>query len=250
MNLQNIRIVLVDPIYGGNVGSVCRAMSNMGLSDLALVAPKNLDMDEAKMMACHSTEILENRTEFATLAEGVADCGLVMATSAREGLYRAHCKSPRDWAPKAIEATETGKVAIIFGREDDGLTNEELAIATQVIRIPTAEANSSLNLSQAVLICCYEIFVASGVYVPPQEKSTEVTSEIRERMFDMWRKTLLQIGFMGEDTADHMMFGLRRILSRGPLTADDTKIMMGIARQMLWAANKAKSDSPPPSDQQ
>ena len=248
MKLENIRIVLVDPIYGGNVGSVCRAMSNMGFSDLALVAPKNLDMDEALMMACHSTEILNNRTEFATIAEAVADCGLVMGTSAREGLYRAHCKSPREWAPKALEAAETGKVAILFGREDNGLYNEELAICTQIIRIPTGDVNSSLNLAQAVLICCYEIFAATAIYEPPQEKSVEAPSHVRERMFEMWRTALLEIGFMQADKADHMMFGIRRILSRGPLTIDDTKIMMGIARQALWAAKKGKTDSMPPKE--
>lgn len=239
MHLENIRIVLVDPIYGGNVGAVCRAMANMGFSDLALVAPKNLDLDEAEMMACHATKILHGRTEFATLAEAVADCGLVMGTSAREGLYRAHSKSPREWAPKTLEvANSGGKVAILFGREDDGLTNEELAICTQVIRIPTTGTNSSLNISQAVMICCYEIFVAGGVYEPPLEKSPEAPSHLRERMFAMWREAMLNMGFVEPDKADHMMFGLRRILSRGTLTVDDIKILMGLARQTLWIAGK------------
>ena len=233
---DNIRIVLVSPLYGGNVGSVCRAMANMGLSDLALAAPRPLNLDEARMMACHATEILDTRSEFASLAEAVADCGLVMATTARLGLYRGHAKTPREWAPKVLEAAGTGKVALVFGREDNGLSNEELELATQIIQIPTALEHPSLNMAQAVMVCCYEIFVASGTYEPRAEKSPEAPSELRERMFALWDDTLMKIGFMKEDKEDHMMLGLRRILSRGPLTVDDVRILMGIARQTLWAA--------------
>lgn len=247
MSLDNIRIVLVNPLYGGNVGSVCRAMSNMGFSDLAIAAPRSLDMDEARMMACHATEILESRSEFASLADAVADCGLVMAATARCGLYRRHAKSPREWAAKALEAAGSGKVALVFGREDNGLSNEEIALATQIIQIPTTPEYPSLNLAQAVMICCYEVFVAGGTHEPMVEKSPEAPSELRERMFAMWDETLMKIGFMKEDKEDHMMLGLRRILSRGPMTVDDVRILMGIARQTLWAAgHKTGKGEPPP----
>lgn len=237
MSLDNIRIVLVNPLYGGNVGSVCRAMSNMGFSDLAISNPRPVNMDEASMMACHAVEILQNRTEYSTLVEAVADCALVMGTTAREGLYRQHAKTPRDWAPKALEIAASGqKVAIVFGREDSGLTNEELLLCTQIIQIPTVPESNSLNVAQAVMICCYELFLASGIYEPPMEKSGEAPSALRERMFDMWQETLLEIGFMKNDKADHMMQGIRRILSRGKLTEDDVKIMMGVAKQAKWAA--------------
>jgi tRNA/rRNA methyltransferase len=236
VSLDNIRIVLVEPLYGGNVGSVCRAMSNMDISDLALVSPRNLDMDEARKMAVHAGDILENRTEYETLAEAVADCGIVVGATARHGLYRQHAKEPRELAGKVLDASEQGKVAMVFGREDNGLTNEELTICTQIIQIPSSEHYSSLNLAQAVLICCYEVFVATDSYEPPQEKSEEAPSQHRERMFEIWRETLLKIGFMEEEKADHMMLGLRRILSRGSLSVDDINIMMGIARQTQWAA--------------
>ena len=236
MNLDNIRVVLVHPLYGGNVGSVCRAMANMGLSDLALVNPQRLNMDDARMMACHATQVLEDRSEFASLAEAVGDCGLVMGTTARTGLYRQHARAPRDWVPKALEATQTGHVALVFGPEENGLSNEDLALCTQIIQIPTTEEFTSLNVAQAVMVCCYEIFVASGSYEGPAEKSEEAPSQLRERMFGLWRETLLEIGFMKDDKAEHMMLGLRRILSRGILTVDDVKILMGIARQAAWAA--------------
>lgn len=242
-NLVNIRVVLVEPLYGGNVGAVCRAMANTGMVDLALVNPRRLDMDEARMMAVHATDILDGRTECTTLAEAIADCGAVMGTSCRGGLYRAHARSPRGWAPKALEVSETGKVALVFGREDKGLTNEELALSTQIITIPTADEYKSLNLAQAVMVCCHAIFVAAGEYEPPEEKSVEAPSEIRERMFEMWKETLFDIGFFKEDKSRHMMMGLRRVLARGTLTIDDAKILMGIAKQAQWAArSKPRED--------
>jgi tRNA/rRNA methyltransferase len=240
LSLANIRIILVGPLYGGNVGSTCRAMANMGFSDLALVAPAELDMNEAKMMACHAGHVLESMRRYPTVAEAVADCGAVMGTTARRGLYRQHARTPREWAPTALEVAASGRVAILFGREDKGLSNEELALCTQIVQIPADPACSSLNIAQAVLVCCYEIFVALGSYIPQEEKSEEAPSVLRERMFEIWRSTLLEIGFMKEDKADHMMMGLRRILSRGRLTIDDVNIAMGIARQASWAARNRK----------
>ena len=235
MNLSSIRVVLVGPLYGGNVGSVCRAMTNMGLSDLALVDPRPLDMNEARMMACHAGHILESMGEFPDLAAAVADCGTVWGTSARMGLYRQHARTPREWAPDILAAVAKGKVALVFGREDNGLSNEELALCTHIIQIPTTEAHKSINLAQAVMICCYELYAAAGLYEPPGEKAPPAPSELRERMFEMWRETLLEIGFMEEDKADHMMMGLRRIFGRGVETLDDVNIMMGVARQSQWA---------------
>jgi len=235
MGLENIRVVLVEPLYGGNVGSVCRAMANTGLKALTLVNPPVLDMDEARMMACHAGHVLEGRREVATLAEAVADSSLVVGTSAREGLYRQHARSPRDWAPVILKAAAQASVALVFGREDKGLSNDELGLCNRIIQIPSDPACPSLNLSQAVLICCYEVFVLAGAYEPPVEKSEPATSELRERMFAIWRELLLEIGFMEPDKADHMMQGIRRLMGRGAQTEDDVRILMGIARQAEWA---------------
>jgi tRNA/rRNA methyltransferase len=210
-------------------------MANNGLSALTLVNPKPLDLGEARKMACHAHHVLEARQECATLAEAIADCALVVGTSAREGLYRQHAKSPREWAPTILDTAKTSPVALVFGREDKGLSNDELALCNHIIQIPTDPDCSSLNLSQAVLICCYEIFVLSGIYEPPIEKSELATSELRERMFDIWRELLLTIGFMEPDKADHMMQGIRRLMGRGAQTEDDVRILMGIARQTEWA---------------
>jgi tRNA/rRNA methyltransferase len=236
LSLDNVRIVLMNPIYGGNVGSVCRAMANMGLSDLAVALPRPMNMDEARMMACHATAILDGRSECGTLAEAVSDCRMVVGTTARAGLYREHATTPRDVAPAVLAAAAGGKVALVFGREDNGLSNDEIALCTHIVQIPSSPARPSLNVAQAVMICAYELFVAAGVHEPLAERSPEAPSGLRERMFSIWRDTLLRIGFMKEDKADHMMLGLRRVLSRGVLTVNDARIIMGIAKQTRWAA--------------
>ncbi len=244
MSLDHVRIVLVRPVYGGNIGSVCRAMLNMGIRDLAIAEPRaDTDWSEARKMAYRADAVLEQRREFATLAEAVADCGLVAGTTARAGLYRQHARTPRDWAPTLLEAAQHTRVALVFGPEDHGLNNADIALCTQLIQIPSSEEYASLNLSHAVIVCCYELFLAGRVPIPPQESSPEAPSELRERMFAMWRESLLAIGFMDEDTAAHMMLGLRRILSRGSLTEIDVRILMGIARQTRWTAEQMKRDS-------
>ena len=148
--MENVRVVLAAPLYSGNVGSVCRVMANMGLSDLAIVAPRRLDMDEARMMACSATAVLESRREFPTLAEAVEDCSLVMGATARLGLYRSHSKTPREHAPRILEEARCSKVALVFGREDNGLSNEELSLCTQIIQIPSTSEFTSLNLAQGL----------------------------------------------------------------------------------------------------
>ena len=232
------------PLYGGNVGSVCRAMANMSLSELTLVSPaETLNYAEARMMAVAADAILENRRVVANLGEAVGDCGLVMGTTVRPGLYRQHVKTPREWAPAVLESASANKVALVFGRENSGLTNEELAICTNLIQIPSSPEYPSLNLAQAVMVCCYELFVASGAFEPTLEKSPECPTRTREHMFKMWREMLLEIGFMNGQQADHMMLGIRRIFSRTPLTTDDVNILMGVARQMEWKSKHASGSA-------
>lgn len=238
---SNIKIVLVGTLYGGNIGSTCRAMANMGITELRLVAPhEDVDWTEAEKMACHAEHILAERKRFDTLAHAVSDCIAVVGTTAREGLYRQHAKTPNEWAKEIALISAQGSVAIVFGREDKGLLNEEIAQCTHLVKIPTANEYSSLNLSQAVMILCYELFLAQGKFDTIKEKSERATAELRERMFDMWRDYLLSIGFMEEPKADHMMAAIRRILSRGAITENDVTIMMGVIRQSRWAIGTRK----------
>ena len=136
------------------------------------------------------------------------------------------------------------KALVVFGREHNGLSNEELALCTHIIQIPTTKEFSSLNLAQAVMVCCYEIFVATEAYEAPVEKSAPASSQLRERMFEIWRRTLLDVGFMKDDKSEHMMLGLRRVFARGVETEDDAHILMGVARQALWAAHNGAVREP------
>ena len=240
--LSNIRVVLVGTLYTGNVGSSCRAMATMGIRHLRLAAP-NLQnsWDEGEKMAVHATDIMNAREEFATFEEAVADCIAVVGTTAREGLYRQHVKAPRDCAGDILKLAGQGPVAIVFGREDKGLLNEEVAQCTHLLRIPVDEGYTSINLSQAVLITCYELFTASGRYEPPHEKAPPAPQAQKMQLMKNWSEMLCEIGFMKSEQADHFMQGFHRVFSRGVFTRDDAALMLGVARQARWAANGGKN---------
>ena len=234
--LENIRVVLVGTLYTGNVGSSCRAMANMGIRRLRLAAP-NLQnsWEEGERLAVHATDVLDGREEFATFEEAVADCVAVVGTTAREGLYRQHVRAPRDCAPDILALAETGPVALVVGREDKGLLNEEIAQCTHLVRIPVDEGYTSINLAQAVLITCYEFFTATGRYVPPHEKAPPAPQAQKMQLMKNWSEMLQAIRFMRPEQADHFMQGFHRVFSRGVFTKDDAALMLGVARQAIWA---------------
>jgi len=239
--LSNVKIVLVGTLYGGNIGSTCRAMWNCGISSLRLVAPSNdVDWMEAEKMAVHADGILHTHEKYATLAEAVADCGVVVGTSALTGLYRQHARAPREVAAEVAPLSDTAPIAIVFGREDNGLDNDEIAQCTHLVRIPTVSEHASLNVSQAVMVLAYELFVAHGDYERPEEKSPPAPAALRARMMELWRAYLLDIGFMDEQKSDHLSYAFNRIFSRGALTENDVTILMGVVRQSRWAIGNKK----------
>ena len=246
--LENIHIVLVGTLYSGNAGSVCRAMANMGLRHLTLVAPRILDgWDEGRRLAVHAVDILDARREVATLAEALADCSAVVGTTARGGLYRATVQTPRVLAPEVLRLASHAPVAVVFGREDQGLHNDEIAQCTHLIRIPVDAHYQSLNLAQAVLIVAYELFSATGSYVSPVEEAVPLASQaMKSALMAKWRNAMLDIGFMDEQKADHMMQGFQRIFSRGVKTTPDARIMLGAAHQASWAGKHARGEETPP----
>ena len=247
--LDNIRIVLVGTLYTGNVGSSCRAMANMGVRHLRLAAP-NLQnsWEEGERMAVHATDIMAAREEFATLEEAVADCVAVVGTTARGGLYRQRARAPRECAGEILSLASRGPVAIVFGREDKGLLNEEIAMCTHLLRIPVDGGSTSLNLSQAVLISCYELFTAGGDYEMPREKAPPAPQAQKAQLAKNWSKMLCDIGFMEPCQADHFMQGFQRIFSRGVFTKDDAALMLGVARQASWRAVRGAETASKPGD--
>lgn len=233
--LENIRIVLVEPRGSGNIGSVARAMKNMGLKDLAIVGGGRTKSFWARAMAVHAGEILKEAHRFRTLREAVGDCGLVVGTTCRPGLYRSHSRFPREVAPKIVSAACSIRTALVFGPEDHGLSNQDLKYCQWLITIPAHPDYLSLNVAHAVMICLYEIFLAALNKVP-QEMICRAPAESVERLFDKMRRSLLKIGFLDSQNPEHILFALRRILGRAGLEEKDVRILTGLFRQVEWYA--------------
>jgi len=160
--LRNITIVLVRPQYAGNIGSVCRAMKNMGLSRLILVSPEQDPLSaEARMMATSAKDILHKAKIFSSLEEALQGFRWIAGTSARKGINRGPFISPREISPEILQHARSIPVAILFGPEDRGLTNRELDPCHALIQVPTHSGLSSLNLAQAVMLMGYELYLAN-----------------------------------------------------------------------------------------
>jgi tRNA/rRNA methyltransferase len=233
--LANVRIVLVAPKGSGNIGSVARAMKNMGLGDLAIVGSGRTESFWARAMAVHAKDILKTAQRFATLREAVTDCGLVVGTTCRGGLYREHSRTPRTTAPEIAAAARAGKCALVFGPEDHGLDNDDLKCCQLLITIPADAAYPSLNLAQAVTICVYELFLASMDNVPA-EGIERAPAEDVERLYDRMKASMLEIGYLDPQNPEHILFAFRRILGRAGLEEKDVRILTGLFRQIQWYA--------------
>lgn len=235
--LADIRIVLVRPRGSANIGAVARSMKNMGLKDLTIVGRGRPQSFWARAMAVHAKELLKQTRRFDTLREAIADCGLVMGTTCRGGLYRSHSRPLRDVAPEMIAATggSAPPVALVFGPEDHGLDKRDLRYCQGLITIPTHSDYPSLNMAQAVMVCLYELFLCSMESVF-QEKLHRARSENVERLFDKMRSSLLKIGFLDSQNPDHILLALRRILGRAGLEEKDVRILMGLFSQLEWYA--------------
>ena len=161
--LSHIKIVLVETTHPGNIGAVARAMKNMSMANLWLVSPKIFPSADATSRASGADDVLANANICHTLQEAIADCQLVIGTSARSRSISWPEISPRDCAERVVIKEPDNKVAIIFGRENSGLKNHELDLCHYLLRIPCNSQYSSLNIAAAVQVVCYEFFVAAGV---------------------------------------------------------------------------------------
>lgn len=209
--LDNIRIVLVEPQVPGNVGSAARAMKNMGLNKLVLVNPWFRDHPQARYMAHNSEDILDSMTIAGSLDEAIAGSVLVAGTS-RRLRHNAPFLNPRDAAVSMLDAAHVGPVSILFGREDNGLLNDELTRCQMLISIPSSEEQPSLNLSQAVMVMAYELY-STGI--PTGKKRLDLASaEELANMYDHLLSSLTTLGFRQWNDGDNYMKSLRRVFSR------------------------------------
>jgi tRNA/rRNA methyltransferase len=235
---KSVRIVLVGTQVPGNLGATARVMRNFGLTDLVLVKPEVDPADrQARQMSTHGEEILDRCRVVGELGESVGDCMLVVGTSARiGGLFRKQSVGPpHEIMPKLVEATATGPVALVFGPEPKGLSNEEVARCHYLIHIPADEAYPALNLAQAVAICLYELHVVWLKRKPLEHSSPPPASFAQqERMFAHLRKALEKIHFLYGEKADSLMHALRHLIGRAGPTPMEVDVLHGLARQMEW----------------
>jgi tRNA/rRNA methyltransferase len=236
VSLTSLRIVLVRPRYSGNIGAVARAMRNMGINDLALVNPSQLCRNAADTMAVHARDVLDMMQVHSSLRAAVADCGLVVGTTCRPGLYRDGALTLRALAPHILAAATANRVALVFGPEDSGLSNDDLRLCHRLVTIPTDPGYTSLNVAQAALLCCYEVFIAAQEEAAAPSRPLAM-AERQELMYEKLKRALLKIGFLHGDNPDHIMFALRRILGRAGLEDRDVRILLGMARQIEWYAS-------------
>jgi len=242
-SFSNIRIVLVHTSHPGNIGAVARAMKNMGLAELYLVSPKHFPDEQAMWRAASAADVLNSAVVVDSLDEAINDCQLVIGSSARERRIPWPLMDPRDSAEQVrVEHEQGHKVAILFGREDRGLTNEELQRCNFHVHIPTNEEYSSLNLAAAVQVICYELRMAwlkaAGVSSDWREWDVEAAENGEmEYFFEHLERMLVHIGFIDEHSPRQTMNRLRRLFNR----ERPDKMELGMLRGMLTTIEKGSA---------
>ena len=245
ISLDCIRIVLVEPAGALNIGSIARVMKNMGLTQLVIVNPRcEVDSEEASRMAVHAIDLLASARIVPDLTTALAGCTRVIATTARDRAIPTQLETPRQALPWLVESAEP--TALIFGREDSGLTNTELNYATRYIRIPVGSEYSSLNLAQAVGICAYELQMCASnseenlsTAASPIPQPTDIAPvELLEGYYQQLETLLLEIGYLLPHTAPHRMEKLRRLYNRSQLSPNEVALLRGMLRQIQWAIDR------------
>ncbi len=232
INLDSISIVLVRPKFHENIGSVARAMKNMGLSRLIIVNGCSPLHADAYKLASGAEDILERAEEFPALREAISEMGCVVGMTSRGGKERSPLFTPESLARKLIPFSLKNSIALAFGSEREGLTNEELSLCHLYVRIPSMESFPSLNLAQAVMVVCYELFQGS---IEIHKKPIQLAqAEQLERMFEHMEKTLFHIGFLDSNNPKRIMRGLRRLFGRSELDEREVSILQGIWSQIDW----------------
>ena len=233
--LANFRVVLSHTQHPGNIGSTARAMLNMGLRDLALVEPERFPHPQARAQASGALALLDEAKVTATLDEAVADCVWVVGTSARARHLGDEPLTPEAFAEKAVQMAQAGgRVALVFGYEQTGLTNAELDRCNAVVAIPANPAYSSLNLAQAVQVLTYCLRRAAITEVPRQSIRDEnplyapPTAEQTEQFYEHLERTLLMTGFLDPENPRLLMRRLRTLFHRAQPDLNELNLLRGV----------------------
>lgn len=246
--LGKIAIVLVEPREPGNIGAAARAMANMGLSRLVLVRPPDHLVGDAFKMALAARPILESAIVADDLGEALAGFGFVAGTTRRAGSSRRGRVTPRELAAELPAIASDNDAAILFGREDSGLTNAELQYCQRLVTIPSSAGFGSLNLAQSVLTVAYELFLAADTRAAGAAAASwrRASSADLEGLYGQMEGALLQIGYLDPANPARMMRVFRRLLGRAGLDVREVRALRGIFRQMAWYTNRQR-DLPEPA---
>ena len=211
-------------------------MKNMGIRSLRIVGHFNPADHDSLLFAVSARDLLEQAVSFPTLEAALSDTTISIATTRRHGKYREDIMSPRATAALLLRRPETMRAAIVFGREDSGLTTSELSCCTHFATIPSTPECGSLNLAQSILIFCYELYTSLKDPDHQPEQREQASSEEMESLFSHMRDNLLRIGFLNPQNPEHIMRTLRRVYFRAALNSREVSILRGILSQSDWAA--------------
>lgn len=227
--LLRIRIVLVDTSHPGNIGAAARALKTMGLSRLALVRPKAFPHREASALATNALDVLASARVCATLDEALAGTVLSVAMSARPRDLSHAARDARAAAAEIVAGAHGGEVALVFGNETAGLSNEDVLKCSGLATIPSDPECSSLNVAQAVQVMAYEVRMAAGASAPPRERVTEAaTHEEIEAFYAAFEASIVNSGFLDPKAPRRLMERMRRMFARTRLEREEVNILRGL----------------------
>ncbi|MFH1216935.1 MAG: RNA methyltransferase [Pseudomonadota bacterium] len=239
MNSGPVSVVLVEPQGALNIGSVCRVMMNFGFTDLRLVKPRADHLSkESRDMAVKARELLKNARIFKTLGDALADCHLCFGTTRRFGRYRTDFLEPHEVSARISGLRPDSRAALVFGREDSGLTTAELDLCRHFVTIPADSALPSLNLAQAVAVCLYEIYKGKCDHHLATKKPEPADNETLERMYSHMRESLLAAEYLDPQNPDHILHTFRRIFGRAGLDQREVSILHGLWSRIDWLNNQ------------
>lgn len=230
-----LHFILVGTTHPGNIGAAARAQRTMGFSSLRLVAPVGAVDETARANAAHAADVIDQASVFPDLASALGDCGLVAAVTARERRIGVPAREPRQAAAELVAAAESQSVAVVFGREHSGLTNEETVLCQRLVHIPADPEHASLNLAASVQLLAYELRLAGAEPVlKPNDSEPLATGQHLEGLFEHFERLALDSGYVDQAGLGSMSLRLRRLFQRaGPAVAE-----VNLLRGLLRAAEK------------
>jgi tRNA/rRNA methyltransferase len=241
IDLARVRIILHRPRYPENIGAAARAACNMGIGRLVIVQPENPVEERIRMLATHAAgDVVDRMATFDSLKAALQDCRYVVGTTARLGGQRQVVLDPGVMARRLIPISRENEIAIVFGPEDRGLTNEDLRLCHALINIPTADF-SSLNLAQAVMVVCYELFTAGEKDAGPSAPRLATRHEL-DSMYDQLKDILVRVSYINPENPDYWLNHIRHFFTRIQLRAREVSIIRGLCRQVDWYARKNYED--------